>query len=322
VIVLILVLSLLLAFGSITNADPLYNPPPGCNGDIKVHNGDEEPSPIQQDHPKVGCSFHLHGFNFDPGSEIVWYIKIHPDTGEDPVLSGILIADANGEVRTELLSLPTDMYKVFWHQTGCPGGDKHKVFKVECEPPPPADCNEPPNESGCKEGLTEHEGLCRNPACLDEADCTCPPPPADCNEPPNESGCKEGLTEHEGLCRNPACLDEADCTCPPPPADCNEPPNESGCKEGLGEYNGLCRNLACPEQEDCKPQKCNQVCSVNSDCADDRICHNNKCRNSACKGEADCVCGEEFVPEPGTLFLLGSGLMGLAGYATLRFRSK
>jgi hypothetical protein len=34
------------------------------------------------------------------------------------------------------------------------------------------------------------------------------------------------------------------------------------------------------------------------------------------------VCEEEFVPEPGTILLLGSGLMGLAGYGTLRWRTK
>jgi len=38
---------------------------------------------------------------------------------------------------------------------------------------------------------------------------------------------------------------------------------------------------------------------------------------------ADCAAQEvEFVPEPGTIALLGSGLAGLAGYAALRWRAR
>jgi hypothetical protein len=36
----------------------------------------------------------------------------------------------------------------------------------------------------------------------------------------------------------------------------------------------------------------------------------------------ECPSEEEFVPEPGTVALLGTGLAGLAGYAALRWRSR
>ena len=104
----------------------------GCTGDITLHDGDGEPTPIERDEPKV-CSFHLHGLGFDPNTKVTWRIETQP--GGQQVLSGSLTVDSQGKARTGLLTLPNGKYKLTWHQDGCPGGDKHKVFQVDCPLP-------------------------------------------------------------------------------------------------------------------------------------------------------------------------------------------
>ncbi len=100
-----------------------------CDGTVKTHNDPGEPNPITKDEPKV-CLFHLHGLNFDPGSIVDWWIETQP--GGTVVLSGAVTILADGTYKTGQLSLPDGQYKLYWHEEGCPGDDKHKVFKVEC----------------------------------------------------------------------------------------------------------------------------------------------------------------------------------------------
>lgn len=243
-------------------------PPPGCNGDIKTHDGNGEPSPIEQDHPKV-CTFHLHGFNFDPQGDVHWRIETQPGGSEKA--SGSLTMDASGAGRTGLLSLPDGQYKVYWHEEGCPGGDKHKVFKVECAPPPVC------------EVVDIHYGLWQ---CGDWSECTNSEQTRECtrevwttdhNDPTIEcnrwtqedtqsrlcgcnaacevnSDCPGDYVCHEGNCRDAECLTEEDCVCKPPPpgpSPCNQPPTETGCKKGLVIYKGVCRNPLCLQVPTC-----------------------------------------------------------------------
>lgn len=136
--------ALLLAVAVPAAADPgdtsTAGDPPGFNGTIKVHAGDLEDEPIRANEPHVGCSFHIHGFGFDSSATGTWRIVTWPPTGDQSTVrwSGSWSADS-GAWRTGLLTATTaDMtdgrahFKVFADQNGAPGGEKHKVFWVEC----------------------------------------------------------------------------------------------------------------------------------------------------------------------------------------------
>jgi LPXTG-motif cell wall-anchored protein len=121
--------ALLLAGGSVASADP-----PGNNGTLKIHDaatGQED----RRNEPKV-CDFYLVGFGFDANSTGSWRIQGHggPNAGADS-RSDDFEANADGFWRTGVMRLTDGMYKAFAKQNGTPGGEKQKVFKVDCPPP-------------------------------------------------------------------------------------------------------------------------------------------------------------------------------------------
>lgn len=106
--------------------------PPGSNGDVKVHRT-TTPVGDQADDPKV-CTFYLDAFGFDTLQPVSLRIDRQPPKSPQPVLSGSLTL-TNGTGRTDTLSIPKGMYKLFWHFQGETGADKHKVFEVACPAP-------------------------------------------------------------------------------------------------------------------------------------------------------------------------------------------
>jgi len=146
------------------SAPALADDPPGFNGTIKVHAGDTEEEPIRANEPHPGCTFHIHGFNFDGDTDGTWRIVEWSPTGDKTTVSasGTWSADGDGDWRTDVMSLDSGHYKVSADQTSpaAPGGEKHKVFWVECgeqgggeESPPPGE--EQGNVRGPRRGAEE-----------------------------------------------------------------------------------------------------------------------------------------------------------------------
>jgi hypothetical protein len=118
--------------------------PAGFNGTVKIHDGNGEAEPIRRNEPHVGCTFHIHGFNFDAGSSGTWSIQSWPPTGDRSVVASGSWgpADGEGDWRTAVMSLPGGdhnqgaHYKLNVDQTNpsAPGAEKHKVFWVDCPP--------------------------------------------------------------------------------------------------------------------------------------------------------------------------------------------
>ena len=125
------VVLLLLLFGSVASAQT--GDPPGNNGTVKIHEGDGEAEPLVRNEPHV-CNFHVHWFSFDDLESIDWEIRAWPPTGDGQtvVASGSTVLEG-GEGRTAVMSLPDGHYKLYSDSVAAPGGEKHKVFWVECE---------------------------------------------------------------------------------------------------------------------------------------------------------------------------------------------
>ncbi len=105
--------------------------PSGNNGDVKIH---DTATAVQdnRNEPHV-CSFYIDGFKFDKASSGTWRIEKWAPSGSGIVASGTWgPADANGNWHSVSMTLADGHYKLFFKQTGTPGGEKQKVFWVDC----------------------------------------------------------------------------------------------------------------------------------------------------------------------------------------------
>jgi hypothetical protein len=99
-------------------------------GTVKIFDGDKE---LPANDPKVCGPFTVQGLNFEAGESVDISIIGHggPNAGAGSFSATVTVA-GDGTFATGPITLPVGMYKLD-SEDGEGGGDKNKVFKVECE---------------------------------------------------------------------------------------------------------------------------------------------------------------------------------------------
>ncbi len=118
-------------FSTVTPSEYAYADTKGANGTVNIHNGSSEPSPLEQNSPKICTTFHIHGFKFDKNQSGEWEIYGQGADKDKEGTSGSYKADENGTWISSLITLPIGHWKL--DVDGFSKGDKSKVFKIECE---------------------------------------------------------------------------------------------------------------------------------------------------------------------------------------------
>ena len=111
---------------------------PGNNGTVKIHDAATAVEDMRNE-PHV-CPFYVDGFNFDDSSTGEWWIVSWSPTGDGTeVKREAWTADGQGDWHSGIETLPDGHYKLYAKQLNeaAPGGNKQKVFWVECATPTP-----------------------------------------------------------------------------------------------------------------------------------------------------------------------------------------
>jgi hypothetical protein len=133
---------------------PAAADPPGNNGTVKI--GEIDVDEGNANDPHVACDFELRFYNFDEGQTATITFTIHPPSGQDTVLFSDtrVVSDdpaGGGQDLDEIFTFsgtdfglerftrqPNQGYHVKLDivSDGVPGGQKHKVFWLDCPQPP------------------------------------------------------------------------------------------------------------------------------------------------------------------------------------------